>query len=122
MISGYVLPAYSLSVLSGNLDVASQCVGVGVWGQGPNMPEEIRDLIKRPVWVKAFRCKPDLHNNGSLSEFCSTEGRSFTLNCCGQKSHFTLLPLPRESRQLAPSRHPPCWSLPVTDSQSPVSV
>lgn len=49
----------------------------GVQGKGQSMPEEIRDLIKLPVWVKAFRCKADLYDNGSLSEFCSAKGSFF---------------------------------------------
>lgn len=48
-----------------------------MWGKGQSVPEEIRDLIKLPVWVKAFRCKADLYDNGSLSEFCSTKGSFF---------------------------------------------
>ena len=45
---------------------------------------KIRDLIKLLVWVRAFRCKAALHDNGSLSEFHSPEGNSFTLNYCDQ--------------------------------------
>lgn len=47
-------------------------------GRGQNRPEEIRDLIKLPVWVRALRCKAALHDNGSLSEFHSTEGSFFS--------------------------------------------
>lgn len=98
--------------------------GQGVWGKGQSVPEEIRDLIKLPVWGKAFRCKADLYDNDSLSEFCSTKGSFYTLNYCGPKPSFSLilpsLPsplLPREitsfsaSATLATARDKPLVSV-----------
>lgn len=51
--------------------------------KGSEQAEEIRDLIKLPVWVRALRCKAALHDNSSLSEFHSMKEASFTLNYCG---------------------------------------